>query len=366
MADAVTDSEANVASVTARRRVWFARARAYAAWVWLTFAVVMIAVGLAGAFDGIDRRTEIVILLMGVLLGLPHGALDHRVAQVLAARRVKQPWVVKFLATYLGIAAIVALLWWWQPVFALMAFLIVSAAHFGAGDVELRFSSEIASEARPKFESILRGCNIVAVGSAIVMVPCVFFTQEVATLFGWITKTSSQPWAWVGHHPVFRGVLACVFAFAAMAWIAAKVGVQLLKFSPSGAAEVNQPPLMLEVLIVAALFASVPPLISFSIYFALLHAPRHTLLLAARLRKGEPVRDLVWVFWQSLPLTAVTVVAGIALYIWLSGGQNVGITSNEAMVRSVFWLLAALTFPHMWLTWQWERSMSPLLSRSRP
>ena len=63
------------------------------------------------------------------LLGLPHGALDHRVASALWPL-VKRRDHAMFVAAYIGLAIAVLALWIVVPSIALAAFLIYSALHF--------------------------------------------------------------------------------------------------------------------------------------------------------------------------------------------------------------------------------------------
>ena len=59
-----------------------------------------------------------------VLIGLPHGALDHKVMD-------KKIWSPDFLSIYIGIMGLVALGWIVSPAISLFVFLLFSAWHFG-------------------------------------------------------------------------------------------------------------------------------------------------------------------------------------------------------------------------------------------
>ena len=79
-------------------------------------------------------------MMVGVLLtvGIPHGALDHEVEQTWA-RRADRPFALPaFLIRYIGWIAVLVLLWWWMPVISLLAFLGVSAFHFGETDLRTK------------------------------------------------------------------------------------------------------------------------------------------------------------------------------------------------------------------------------------
>lgn len=72
------------------------------------------------------------VLLGGGLLavGLPHGALDLDLM-----RRWSGGRVLPMVPAYLAIMAAMGVLWWWQPAAALLAFLALSAWHFGQTDL---------------------------------------------------------------------------------------------------------------------------------------------------------------------------------------------------------------------------------------
>jgi Brp/Blh family beta-carotene 15,15'-monooxygenase len=62
---------------------------------------------------------------------LPHGALDHLPLQVHSVKKMS-----KFIISYLGISAIILVVWWLQPLVALGCFILYTAWHFGQADFE--------------------------------------------------------------------------------------------------------------------------------------------------------------------------------------------------------------------------------------
>ncbi|MBJ7529413.1 MAG: hypothetical protein JHD04_07825, partial [Nocardioides sp.] len=68
----------------------------------------------------------------GLLLGLPHGAVDHLVA----ARLARRPWPVVALA-YAAVAAVSWVLLATAGPVALVAVLLLSVVHFGLGELEV-------------------------------------------------------------------------------------------------------------------------------------------------------------------------------------------------------------------------------------
>lgn len=74
-----------------------------------------------------------VLLILGlILVGIPHGAMDHMTEALSKNKRITAPFVLKYLA----LMATVYLLWLFSPSIALLCFLLYSAWHFGETDTE--------------------------------------------------------------------------------------------------------------------------------------------------------------------------------------------------------------------------------------
>ena len=96
------------------------------------------AVGLTGvACFGIEAMSPtiaVVLLVAALLVGLPHGALDHVVARRSPAWRTSRGQVL-FHSAYLASVAAVLLGWWLVPGPTLLLFLLVAVWHFGETDM---------------------------------------------------------------------------------------------------------------------------------------------------------------------------------------------------------------------------------------
>lgn len=74
-----------------------------------------------------------IIIIVGLLIvGLPHGALDH-LYSVSNPRRF--PW--RFIGIYLGLGLLLLVVWYFLPYLALVIFLTYTAWHFGQADFEI-------------------------------------------------------------------------------------------------------------------------------------------------------------------------------------------------------------------------------------
>lgn len=76
-------------------------------------------------------------LIAGVwVTGIPHGGLDHWVAQKNAQEQGKSFKIFSFLGKYVGRMAIYGILWFISPSLGLLVFLLLSAIHFGETDLQ--------------------------------------------------------------------------------------------------------------------------------------------------------------------------------------------------------------------------------------
>ncbi|MGB1911546.1 MAG: Brp/Blh family beta-carotene 15,15'-dioxygenase, partial [Candidatus Puniceispirillaceae bacterium] len=91
----------------------------------------------------------------------------------------------------------------------------------------------------------------------------------------------------------------------------------------------------------SGLMAVLPPLAGFAVYFCLVHSRRHFLSIFSAMRTILPVQIIVR---TALGLTVATWLMAGAGY-WIQTQYAVAI--DEAVLRTVFILLAALTLPHM-------------------
>ena len=248
------------------------------------------------------------IIALGPLvaaLGLPHGALDHRVATALWPLNTLRHHAM-FIAGYIGLAIAVLALWIIAPSIALAAFLIYSALHFSddwRADVGL-------------WQGLPLGVSVIAL-------PALVFQSEVAVLFGFlIAEPTATLFAALLHKTAIAAIIASALCL-----------VVNLRRAPWVTTEYA--------LLVATALVT-PPLIYFVIYFCLLHSPRHFLLTADQLCL-TPLQALR-AAWPILMATlAMTALGAIVLAVFTPAFE-------PATLQIVFIGLAAVTVPHMLLT----------------
>lgn len=112
--------------------------------LWL---LAILAMALAASTILPPADASVVALVVVLLLGVPHGALDGEIARPSMRRRFGRAWFPVFALPYLSLAGLVLMTWQFAPMATLAAFLAVSMLHFGAED---------AGPGRP-LERVVRG-----------------------------------------------------------------------------------------------------------------------------------------------------------------------------------------------------------------
>ena len=249
------------------------------------------------------------------LLGTPHGALDHRLARGLLQPRLGSAWLPTFVIAYLAAAGAMLATWLTLPAVALALFLALAVLHFGEHDA-------------PSGRTV----PLLVRGALPIVVPAAGHRAELQQIFGWIAgEGGASLVAWLAGPALLAWLCGAVVTLALEArwrWRAELVGL-------------------------AALFLVAPPLIGFSLYFALVHSPR---AVSSSLRPGERVGDLLR---SALPFSLGAVALAALGYLALRDTLAV----EPALVRTVFWWLAALTVPHMALG-LWASRNSPTAAGS--
>lgn len=235
------------------------------------------------------------------ILGLPHGALDLPIAEVLWPL---DGWRGKlwFVAVYLGLAAAVIVVWMLIPGVALAAFLAYSVLHF---------SDDWSNAASP-----LRWTG----GIATIGAPALFHPEEVAILFIHLATPDAAD---------FSTNLA---ALGGALGLGIFIAICIFKPEARGQAAVEQAMLW-------GIGALLPPLLFFTVYFCGLHSLRHfsvTIQSVPRARRA---------FVISVLLSGLVILMA-AMFLQSQVSADFGEVLKVSL-QTIFIGLAALTVPHM-------------------
>ena len=99
----------------------------------LLFGPVLLYYALNYFSPNISNIVLYILLLLGLIaVGIPHGAIDHMTEALSKTKRITLPFVIK----YLGLMAMVYVLWVLSPGIAVFSFILYSAWHFGETDTQ--------------------------------------------------------------------------------------------------------------------------------------------------------------------------------------------------------------------------------------
>ena len=293
---------------------------------------VGLAIVLSFAFARIIEESEIiwqvVIALIALAIGIPHGALDHLVT--LPRSSVKK--MALFITLYVAVAviAVIALLTWNVVGFILVV--IMSAVHFGIGDAAFISEIDRRSEEKKRFQKYLYAT---AAGTLPVVIPLVSDKSTSA-----LEKVNPALVDW--HQGLNNDLALWVMLITAFALL------RLVQRRRDGEA--------IDLVLLYLLAVTAPPLVAFAVYFGCWHAMRHTARLTLTLpssqeafTKGSAKGAFIRAVLPGTPALVGTFV--IAALIVLLRGDSL----DDQFLWVTLVVVWALTVPHMAVTARLDR-----------
>ena len=293
---------------------------------------VGVAIVLSFAFARIIEESEIswqvVIALIALAIGIPHGALDHLVT--LPRSNFKK--MALFITLYVAVAviAVIAILTWNVVGFILVV--IMSAVHFGIGDAAFISEIDRRSEEKKRFQKYLYAA---AAGTLPVVIPLVSDKSTSA-----LEKVNPALVDW--HQGLNNDLMLWVMLITAFALL------RLVQRRRDGEA--------IDLVLLYLLAVTAPPLVAFAVYFGCWHAMRHTARLTLTLpssqeafTNGSGKRAFIRAVLPGTPALVGTFV--IAALIVLLRGDSL----DDQFLWVSLVVIWALTVPHMAVTARLDR-----------
>jgi beta-carotene 15,15'-dioxygenase len=322
------------------RSIWFRAMRNRLSVIWSVASLVLAAGWALAGHPDLPLITQLWIVAVGVgLFGVVHGGLDHIVGERVFKPIFKRNWLIYFALAYVGMAIAVMVGWWLAAPAMLLLFLAASNLHFGLRETP---AAQQKINVPPKLATV---AAVMVFGAAPIVLPWLAFPEDVSLLFAWLAGTRAETW-----HPAFY-LDEITSSISTLVWLFVAGTVILMLYLKSQ--RLLDTAAWMEFLATILLFWTLPPLLAFAWYFCFLHSLRHMLALAEGLAPSREWGAVGWVMLRGLPLTILTLIAAAAGYFWL---RRFDMAEAESVTKVIFWGLAALTFPHMLLTWWWERS----------
>jgi Brp/Blh family beta-carotene 15,15'-monooxygenase len=295
-----------------------------------------VAVGLAIAISFIfsrliessDNTWQVVIALIALAIGIPHGALDHLITLPKSAPLK----MAGFIAVYVAVAVLAVLFLLAWNVAGFIAVVIMSAVHFGIGDAA--FISEIDRRtANPKPFPLY--FYAIAAGALPVIIPLVSDRSSSA-----LERVNPALLNW--HQGFDQKLLICTIAAFTIA---------LLHLMQKGRLS---DAIDLSLLYLLAITA--PPLVAFGVYFGCWHAMRHTARLTLALPRSQKAlaegrieKAFASAIWPGVPALIGTFIVAGGIIIFRGGS-----VSDQFLWTSLV-VVWALTVPHMAVTAKLDR-----------
>lgn len=278
--------------------------------------------------DSSSMGWQVVVAVIALAIGIPHGALDHLVT----LPKAQPQKMVLFVVIYIAVAAVAVIGILRFNIFGFIVVLFMSAIHFGIGDAA--FISEIDKRNQP--QAILnRWFYIPAAGFTPVFIPLVNSASTDAL-------ASVNP-ALIDWHQGFDfEILAIVTTFSLLSIALMLIGRRYREG--------------LDLILLLLLAYVTPPLIAFALYFGCWHAMRHTARLTLSLPRS--VENIA----QGMPRKAFSnaVIPGLPALLGTFVVAGLLALSGRDFTDDFFWMALvvvwALTVPHMVVTAKLDRA----------
>ncbi len=263
----------------------------------------------------------LVLVTLGLLAGLPHGSVDHRLAASLTGRPA--------LVVATGYAAVAALTWVLLATVGLAALvpvLALSLVHFALGELEvLRATTGWHPSPAAAVAAAVAGTGALLLPLARSDAQMIEVAASISPALGALLSMGPS-----------RIALVAV-------WVLAAAGAAV------PAVRAGRPAVVVDIVLIGALGALAPPLVAFAVWFGGWHALRHCARVltvdgpsAALIAEGQ-TRRAVGALARAAAgptLAAVVVLVGLVLAAATSADP-------AAAVGTTLLVLLALTVPHM-------------------
>lgn len=270
----------------------------------------------------VNLSIQVTIALVGLLIGIPHGAIDH----LISIPSTPRGRFYIYIAGYVALAVLAGSIIVKWNLYGFQAVIVMSSLHFGYGDASFRNEWRSAAKAA-NFPWLIESIYAIPAGFAPVLLPLT--DPKSASALGRIRLTLE---GWAGSHSdPLRVVTLSVALVSLLVLLISK------KFD-----------FAIDLVLLVALALTAPPLVAFATYFGFWHAARHTARLVPKLASSKTL--------------ATSGKAGLALRAAITPGlyavagttaMAIGLMAfdrhhfGSGLLWSALVVVWALTVPHM-------------------
>jgi len=276
--------------------------------------LTLLSLGIAQIFT---KDIQYIIALLGIFsFGILHGSNDLFVIEKLNDN-YKQNQFLKSLLTYIGIVLAFVVVFYVVPLFALIAFVLISGYHFG----EQHFHSKIYNQ-----ESIKAFFFYLSYGLFVLFLLLYFNTEEVIVIINDMTGYQVPIYT-------FIYMLAFSFILTSVFYVLNAKENELLKASVL--------PNIIYVLLFSVLFYISDVVWGFAVYFVLWHSIPSLKDQVNSLYGVFDVNNFIKYFKKAFPYWLASLI-GMCVVVWL-------FHDTKNFLSLLFAFIAAITFPHVFI-----------------
>ena len=285
-------------------------------------AAILLFAGLQATNFEITMKAQVVLAVVALAIGIPHGAIDH----LITIPRDSRARFIGFIAIYTFIAIIAALAIAQWNLVGFQLVVLMSALHFGFGDSAYANESQTAA-GKNGYSKLVLASYAIPAGFLPVALPLtdkrtLDVLQELnPTLINWAGTFTE----------LLRNSTLAIAIFS----------ILLLAVTRNYS-------LALDLVLLLALSFFAPPLVAFAVYFGLWHAIRHTARLVPKLpsamQKVASGNPLASFFAAVIPgLYAILGIFILGIFFVARGSTDV----SSDFLWVILVIIWALTVPHM-------------------
>lgn len=260
-----------------------------------------------------------ILLASVVVIGIPHGAIDHIMAEKVYGLDRTWKGTAQFYGGYLGLMFVVGLLWLLEPVIGMLFFFAISIYHFGQADME----DFVTPGSSGISWYLIRGTLVLGL---------ILFSDTSVSYPIMAQALSMDPQVLAGGLPAGPGALL----------VLSTLYVVLLAAAVLTGKVIHGWRLLADSVLILLLFLAAGPLIGFAVYFALWHSAGHIVEMQQFLKKKNRPMSLKSFYKSAAPFTLISLF-GLAVL----AGINHAFGLEDQFIALMFILISVLTLPHM-------------------